>query len=94
MTGVKPHEPACLNTLSVTRLFTEHAKIEAELRARNVIRSANSPVGDYAETLFCTAFGWQMQGASVKGYDALDSENVRYQIKARKLNSEKTSRQL
>ena len=33
-----------------------------ELRAREVVRSANNPTGDLAEYLFCVAFKWKQEG--------------------------------
>jgi hypothetical protein len=65
-----------------------------ELRRREVVRSSNNPASDYAELLFCRAFGWQREGNSASGHDATDNEGRRYQIKARRLTSHSASRQL
>lgn len=83
-----------LKNQSVAELLRTHSKILDELRIREIVRSANNPTGDYAEWLFCRAFGWEQAANSVKGYDATDTNNVRYQIKGRRLHQRNTSRQL
>ena len=83
-----------INNLSVSDLLKSHAGILEELCTREIVRSANNPTGDYAEWLFCRAFGWAQAANSVKGYDATDADNVRYQIKGRRLHQRNTSRQL
>ncbi|MBA4001324.1 MAG: hypothetical protein C0461_12110 [Brevundimonas sp.] len=65
-----------------------------ELRRREVVRTSNSPVGDYAELLFSTAFGWALETSSAAGHDATDKDGVRYQIKSRRLTAHNGSRQL
>ena len=80
--------------LSTSDLLTLYARIINELRSRGLTRSANSPVGDLAEYLFCKAFNWEQAGNSKANLDAVDSEGNRYQIKARRLTQHNTSRQL
>lgn len=82
------------SALSVSDLLKTHTGILDELRARGILRSANNPTGDYAEWLFCRAFGWEQAANSVKGYDATDAEGTRFQIKGRRLHQHNTSRQL
>ncbi|RAK56393.1 hypothetical protein DJ017_16030 [Phenylobacterium soli] len=65
-----------------------------ELRVRKVVRTSNSPVGDYGELLFAKAFGWQLESNSAAGHDATDGRGTRYQIKARRLSAPSGSRQL
>jgi len=65
-----------------------------ELRFREIVRTSNNPVGDYAELLFSRAFGWMLEGSSAAGYDAKDQNGIRYQIKARRLTRHNGSRQL
>ncbi|XOK15605.1 hypothetical protein ACI6PO_28055 (plasmid) [Agrobacterium tumefaciens] len=79
---------------TTAELLTMHAAIMEELRRRNVLRSANNPTGDLAEYLFCAAFGWQQAANSVKGYDALDGDGIRYQVKGRRIHHRNKSRQL
>ena len=75
-------------------LLSLHARIETELRRRGVLRTANGPVGDYAEHLFHRAFGWRLEANSRAGYDAVDASGNRYQIKGRRENPRTRSRQL
>ncbi len=82
------------SALSVSDLLKTHTGVLDELRARGILRSANNPTGDYAEWLFCRAFGWEQAANSVKGYDATDTEGTRFQIKGRRLHQHNTSRQL
>jgi hypothetical protein len=86
-----------MNTLaghSVADLLQLHVQVGEELRSRGMVRSANNPVGDFAEYLFCRAFGWQQAGASESGFDARDEADLRYQIKSRRLTARNTSRQM
>jgi hypothetical protein len=82
------------STFSVRDLLSVHCKICDELRLRGITRSANNPTGDFAEYLFCKAFGWQQAGKSHSHIDALDSNGVRFQIKGRRLTRQNKSRQL
>jgi hypothetical protein len=80
--------------MSVKGLLAMHGAITDELRARKVVRTSNAPGGDYAETLFARAFGWTLENSSALGFDAVDSEGVRYQIKSRRLTGRIGERQL
>lgn len=79
---------------SAQALMQNHASILLELKQRGIIRTANNPVGDLAEYLFCKAFDWQQEGNSKSGYDALDAEKCRYQIKSRRIHQANKSSQL
>lgn len=68
--------------LTTLELLRAHGAILDELRRREIVRSTNSPISDYAEVLFCRAFGWTREGNSAAGFDATDVEGQRYQIKA------------
>ncbi|GLQ25590.1 hypothetical protein [Sulfitobacter pacificus] len=83
-----------LKERSVSELLALHAEVSGLLKSSGAVRSSNNPAGDYAETLFCKAFGWEMAGPSVKGYDARDGQGIRYQIKSRRLTEHNSSRQL
>lgn len=83
-----------LDSLSVAELLRLHGDVLDELRVRQVLRSSNGPSGDYAELLFCRAFVWDIRNNSASGYDAVDQEGVRYQIKCRRLTPTNSSRQL
>lgn len=83
-----------LATASVRELLQLHGAVMQELGRREVVRTSNSPVGDYAELLFATAFSWDLESSSAAGHDATDKEGVRYQIKGRRLTKANGSRQL
>lgn len=89
-----PGDEPPLARASIRELLTLHAEVMEELRRREVVRTSNSPVGDYAELLFSTAFGWALENSSAAGHDATDKDGVRYQIKSRRLTAHSGSRQL
>ena len=65
-------------------LLEIYSNILTELNDRKVVRTYNSPVGDYAEFLIAKSLGLKLEKNSKKGYDAIDEEtNVKYQIKSR-----------
>lgn len=74
-----------ITTATNSELMTLHSEVLDELRTRGILRTANGPVGDFAEHLFAQAFGWTLQTSSTAGYDAVDASGVRYQIKGRRL---------
>ena len=79
----------------VRDLLQLHGRVLDELRARSVVRTGNAPLGDYAEWLFARAYGWRLEGNSSAGHDAADREGARFQIKARRLQTDgRGSRQL
>jgi len=80
--------------MSVADLLKTHVNIQEELRRRDVLRTANNPTGDLAEYLFCEAFNWIQAINSQSGYDAIDNENTRYQIKGRRVHYRNKSRQM
>lgn len=85
---------APLSRASVGELLRLHGAVLDELRRREIVRTSNSPVGDYAELLFSTAFGWTLERSSAAGHDATDQLGLRYQIKSRRLTKANGSRQL
>ena len=70
------------------------ARCMRTLRTRDLVRTANTPVGDYAERICCELYKLERKGFSEKSFDAIDAEGIRYQIKGRRLTSENPSRQL
>ena len=64
-------------------LQTNHAVID-ELRRRQVVKTNNSPIGDYTEWLVCNRLGLTIQGNSRAALDGIDAEGLRYQIKSRR----------
>ncbi|MDX8540113.1 hypothetical protein RFM23_21060 [Mesorhizobium abyssinicae] len=89
-----PLRPEIIRTAGVTDLLILHSQIMDELREREIVRTANAPLGDYAELLFATAFGWALQNNSSNGHDATDASGHRYQIKSRRVTPRNPSRQL
>ena len=85
---------ASMKGLSVAELLLLHAQVGEELRERGIVRSANNPTGDLAEYLFCKAFGWRQAPNSERGFDAVGSDGVRYQIQGRRIHRRNKSRQL
>ena len=80
--------------MTVAELLALHVQIGEELRSRSIVRSANSPTGDLAEYLFCTAFDWKRAPNSKQGYDAEAKDGTRYQIMGRRIHRRNRSRQL
>lgn len=83
-----------LKNKPVSDLLRLHGSILSELRRRGIVRSANNPVGDYGELLFSRAFNWFLAENSSVDADAVDEKGIRYQIKCRRLLTDKGSRQL
>lgn len=74
-----------LNSLTNLELLRIHTAVIEELKQRDVVRTANNPVGDYAEWLVSTELGLLLTRNSQAGYDATDSDGARYQIKGRRV---------
>jgi len=84
-----------LKNLEKRDLLQLYGRLMEELRQRELIRSSNNPVSDYAEKIVCEKLKLSIQGKSSKGYDAMDKKSgIKYQIKARRVTSHNKSRQL
>jgi len=83
-----------LRGLAPRELLRLHAQVSEQLRERAIVRSSNNPAGDFAEYLFCRAFGWSPARNSNKSSDALCSDGKLYQIKSRRPTRHNPSRQL
>ena len=83
-----------LAPLTTRELLKLYASLLDELRSRDVLRSANNPLADYAEGLCARAMGWTLVPKSTAGYDATDAEKRKFEIKARRITTENASRQL
>ncbi len=87
--------PVLLQSAKVKELLELHAAILEELRKRNIVRSSNQPLGDYAELLISRTFNWTLEDNSSSGHDATDSASgLRYQVKSRRITTHNGSRQL
>jgi len=83
-----------LRELSVKELLQLHSSIINELKRRKIVRTKNNPVGDYTEWLVAKGIGLELAGNSSTGYDGIDSEGVKFQIKGRRVTPDNKSRQL
>ena len=73
--------------LSLDTLIRLQYQITQELQERRILRNGNGNnfTADLAEYLFKSAFPWTLvESGSQAGHDATDSDEVRYQIKARR----------
>jgi hypothetical protein len=71
-----------LDALSVEELLRLSRASVTELRKRGIVRTANSPAGDYAEWLVKEATGGELAPPSAKSYDVLAGDE-RLQVKSR-----------
>jgi hypothetical protein len=76
-----------LKAHTVIQLLELQSSVLDELCARNVLRSRNNPTGDYAEWLVSERLGLKLVQKSSKGYDAVDTEGRKFQIKGRRAGS-------
>ena len=84
-----------LSSLADGDLLRLYASVVRTLKKRGVTRSANNPVGDYAEKLVAEGLNLELVAKSNAGYDALDrASGARYEVKARRLTPENASTQL
>lgn len=81
-----------LASLNNFELLSLHAEVLTQLRERGVIRTKNNPVGDYAEWLVSKALGMTLLNNSSAGVDAIDSDGMKVQIKARRITPDSPSR--
>jgi len=75
-------------------LLALYARIVDELIDQKVVRSSNNPVADYSEYLTARAFGLTLVANATIGFDAISADDVRYQVKTRRLTARNGSRQL
>jgi hypothetical protein len=83
-----------LTLLSPLELLKLQAQATQELRQRNIVRTLNNPLGDYAEWLVSNALGLKLANNSSSGYDAIDDEGNKFQIKAWRVTLNNPSKQL
>ena len=69
-------------------------KILDELSARKIVRTSNNPVSGYTEWLVSERLGLKLCGNSEKGFDSVDKNGVKYEIKARRVTPSNKSKQL
>jgi hypothetical protein len=86
-------------SIDLTRLSDEDlldlwGRVMAVLRIRGIVRSSNSPIADFAETLVAKLLNLSLVAGSNASYDAVAPDGKRYQIKARRVTKANPSRQL
>jgi len=79
---------------SDSELLAAYSELMEELRQRNIIRTSNNPVADYAEKVAAERLSLTQVGKEEKGFDAVDAQGYRYQIKGRRITKHNSSRQL
>jgi hypothetical protein len=72
-----------LQSATELELLVTYETILSELFRRNVTRTFDAPVGQYAEWLAAAVLGGELAANSVKSYDMVCDEFGRVQIKAR-----------
>jgi hypothetical protein len=93
MEGSKGRAVMALGDLAVPELLQLYTQVLGELRNQGVLRTKNV-LGDYTEWLVAEKLGLTLSGNSTAGYDAVDNEGYRYQIKGRQPTPENPSTQL
>lgn len=83
-----------LSEMTEKELMIFNSEIMKELKCRSIIRTKNNPIADYCEWLVAKKFGWQLQNNSNAGFDVIDSDGLRVQIKCRTLDNGQGTRQL
>ena len=83
-----------LSATSVPELLRLYTEVLDELRRRGVTRSTNNPAADYTEHLVSTKLGLTLAANSASGFDAVDADGRRYQIKGRRLTPQNKSTEL
>jgi len=76
-----------LTTLGSHEVLSLLSDIIEELRNRGLTRTKNNPVADYAEHLVCKAFSLTPAKKSTKGYDAVETNGKKYEIKSRRYSA-------
>lgn len=82
-----------LKLATTFELLGYFADVLEELKQREVIRTRNNPVADYAEWLATQSLGLSLEPNSRAGYDAINKRGERFQIKSRRLDPSNKSRQ-
>jgi len=83
-----------LGHLTDEELLDLWGRVMAVLRIRGIVRSSNSPIADFAETLVAKLLNLSIVAGSNASYDAVAADGKRYQIKARRVTKANPSRQL
>lgn len=83
-----------LEKLSTQELLISFSNILDELKSRDVLRTRNNPVGDYGEWIVSKKLNLLLACNSTEGYDAIDVNGLKFQIKCRRQDKPNKSKQL
>lgn len=83
-----------LAKLQDEELLKLYSELLEELRVRGLTRTNNNPVADYAEKVVINRLDLKQVRKEAKGYDAIDGQDRKYQIKGRRITQHNASRQL
>ena len=68
----------------IKELLLTHGSVIEKLVSLGVVKTRNNPIGDYTEWLVRRRLGLKEAPANQKGFDAIDDNGNRYQIKGRR----------
>ena len=83
-----------LRSMNNRELLQLYSGLMEILRKRGIIRSSNNPVADYAEKIATETLELTRADKEARGYDALDQDGNKYQVKGRRITKHNKSRQL
>ncbi len=83
-----------IKVLSNLQLLRLNAQTIEELINRGVVRTRNNPVADYCEWLVSNKLGIELLENSQEGFDAIDKNGIKFQIKSRRHSAMNNSNQL
>lgn len=83
-----------LQILDEQTLLRLYSDLMEELRSRELVRSSNNPAADYAEKVAVERLGLTRASKEERGYDAVDDNRMKYQVKGRRVTRHNNSRQL
>ena len=83
-----------ITSLSNRELLKLYTELMTELRSREIVRSSNGPGADVAEGLVKQALSLTLNVASTAGYDGIDPDGRKIEVKCRRLTRHNNSRQL
>lgn len=86
--------PVDLSSMTIAELLRLWAGTMTELRTRDVVRTANNPVGDIAEAIVHEHYGGTRGSFSQKGWDVQDLNGRRIQVKGMRKTGQRGRRNL
>jgi hypothetical protein len=75
-------------------LLQLHAAVLDEFKSRGIVRTRNNPVGGYTEWLVARVLGLELEPNSNRGFDAIDKQGTKYEMKSRRVTLENPRRSL